>query len=243
MAFDGWLFERIKTGAYPVSAVLRLYSWSSEALTIGYNQKTDRIIDRSLMDKSLPIIRRITGGRAIYHEKTEIAFTLVADLNIVPAEFRTLPKTNQLISECLVEILARLGIESVWAGESDGKFGNRTGKTVPACFSSHSRFEILSGSEKIAGGAQRRSGRFFIHQGSIKLNGVSACPAIGQEKITFCRLQGKRAALNTIDQMIDPFEDIFGKKFSVLFRRTRLSGEMRNKIETYSDSQLEVSTI
>ncbi|MCX6825705.1 MAG: hypothetical protein NTV06_00355 [candidate division Zixibacteria bacterium] len=105
MAVDEWLFDSICRHTVHCRAALRLYSWLFPAITIGYNQDFSEITSKEYLDEQLPVIRRITGGRAIYHEPSEITFSLSAGLDIFPAEARTMSCTTGLISESKVELL------------------------------------------------------------------------------------------------------------------------------------------
>ncbi len=76
MAMDEWLFDEVCHGLLADSAILRIYSWSVPAITIGYNQDQNKAVDWGLHRSDTPVIRRITGGRGIFHESTEITFSL-----------------------------------------------------------------------------------------------------------------------------------------------------------------------
>jgi len=220
MEFDNWLYQTVQEDKNCGSVILRLYSWSRPAITVGYNQDLNKVINWQILDNTIPVIRRITGGRAIYHDQSEITFSLTANLEIFPEAMRSISKTNQLISEAVVEVLAESGVISEWMSSSDPSFGRPTGKMAKSCFNSFSRFEIFSEGYKIVAGAQRRKGRFFIHQGSIKLNGISDCPAIGQKGT---RLNNTIMETNsnsykyTIDALSHNFLKVFPSKFGFEF--------------------------
>ncbi len=180
MAFDEWLFGQVRSGENGVSAVLRLYSWKFPGITIGYNQSPEKAIDYSQIHTSIPIIRRITGGRAIYHDPGELTYSLSLNLDILDPGSRSLRQTNFLISDALVKVIGKFGITAEQSGKTSKDYQSGSNNTLKACFESVTRHEITSGLSKIAGGAQRRIGRYMIHQGSIKINGVSSCAAIGQ---------------------------------------------------------------
>ena len=183
MACDAALFGLLAGTVQEFSAVLRLYSWGHPAITVGYNQDISRALDVTKVEKELPVIRRITGGRAIYHDRSEITFSLTLRADKFQTGVGNISKMNTMISEVLVKVLNSHGIAAEWRRHSDDKF-KRFGPTrIGACFASVSRYEIVSHGVKIVGGAQRQSGGSFIHQGSVKLNGIASHPALDSMNI------------------------------------------------------------
>jgi len=180
MAIDEWLFGAMADSGPDLAAALRLYTWASPAITIGYNQDSARAVDWSQIDSNLPVIRRITGGRAIFHDPYEITFSFCARLEALPETLQGLSQTNALISLAVVESFREVGITASWAQHSDRSFRMAGNSADKSCFNSLSKYEIIADGRKIAGGAQRRIGSSLIHQGSLKVNGIQPFPAIGQ---------------------------------------------------------------
>lgn len=227
MAFDNWLFENISNGQNKIPAYMRLYSWSSPAITYGYNQSLSRILNRNLLPENTPVIKRITGGRAIYHDISEITFSLIANLEIFPENRRGLAQVNGMISESIVEILNKVGINSNWAKSSASDFMTGEGARTKACFSSHSRYEVFAEGRKIAAGAQRRAGMYFIHQGSLKVNGIAPCPAIGQQGMDedYSTSTGGRNRKYDIADFKTAFGDVFSRKLGLVLTESDLPEE------------------
>ena len=76
MAADEWLMEQ--AFSRPGYVALRLYTWNAGAITFGYNQDVDRAVDYSALNGT-PLIRRITGGRALYHDPSELTYAIVVN--------------------------------------------------------------------------------------------------------------------------------------------------------------------
>ena len=70
---------------------LRLYRWSPAGLSLGYFQSME--ICNRLAGGEHVIVRRITGGGAIYHDD-EITFALTIDAAALPA---AIPESYELI--------------------------------------------------------------------------------------------------------------------------------------------------
>ncbi|MCK4573421.1 MAG: hypothetical protein KAU36_03575, partial [candidate division Zixibacteria bacterium] len=76
MAFDEWLFARACES--PGSIMLRLYSWRPGAITFGFNQKEQTAVDCERLNGT-PLIRRVTGGRALYHDPSELTYAIAVN--------------------------------------------------------------------------------------------------------------------------------------------------------------------
>ncbi len=219
MALDEWLFEKLRSGKSDCLAYLRLYSWGSEAITIGYNQIPEKAVNLKKLKKGIPIIRRITGGRAIYHDLSELTMTLMLNIAVLPRESQSLKETNRLVSEAIVDVFDMVGLKSDWTRQSGQQFMNSQKDTRKACFDSAARFEIVSDNRKLAAGAQRRIGDYMIHQGSFKVNGITDCPAIGQKGSAFGGNSGYGNKKKHMRYVISDFSNIFPSVFS---RKLRL---------------------
>ena len=101
MAVDEFLLKRAeKKGGAPV---LRLYSFSPPAITIGYHQDAERVIDMSAASADgLDVVRRITGGRALLHDG-ELTYSVTAPLG--PPFGQGLADTFLLIAGVIVSAL------------------------------------------------------------------------------------------------------------------------------------------
>jgi lipoate-protein ligase A len=221
MAMDEWLFSKVRHRADNCRAFLRLYSWDSKAITLGYNQDLEKVVNKAELEPEIPIIRRITGGRAICHDPSEITFSVIVDMGIFSGERASGRAVYRLISESLVGALRRLQIKAAWV-RSSGKRSCKNGSIMghkDACFTSVSRYEIVSDQEKIVGGAQRQVGPFIVHQGSMKANGICSCPAIGQvERMSIDKMIPGRLNSLTIYDFSEPFRTAFSSSLEVEFR-------------------------
>jgi len=159
---DRGLYEKVETGWE--GFVLRLYRWKPAALSLGANQELESV-DTSLAEKrSIPVVRRITGGGAILHDD-ELTYSLV-----MPRSFlsdTSVPASLELFSRCLKEFYSGLGLSPVLAKDGDiqGTFGMRTS----ACFAGNEKWDLLIGGRKLGGNAQKRGRKAVFQHGSIPL--------------------------------------------------------------------------
>lgn len=138
---------------------LRLYSWSSTVVSIGYLQ------DASPFDAcGVPLVRRITGGRAILHDR-EITYSIIAPTDL-PVFAGGISGAYSVIARRIAEALCDIGVPAVFSSEIASKRAVKS----HACFYAPSRYEIMVGGKKISGSAQRRLKHAFIQHGSILLD-------------------------------------------------------------------------
>ena len=163
MALDEILLERAeRPGGAPI---LRLYSFDPPAVTIGYHQNPELILDvGSLRGDGLDWVRRITGGRALLHEG-ELTYCVAAPAGA--ALLAAGPGEAYLrISAAIASALRSLGID---AEVSRGREAPGPKGTAAPCLSSVTRWELTVRGRKIAGSAQRKTAAAFLQHGSILL--------------------------------------------------------------------------
>ncbi len=138
---------------------LRFYTWDPPCISIGYFQKPDESLNGS-------IVRRITGGRAVFHG-SDLSYSVVSTTDNVLFP-NSISGTYAAIANALTAGLKRFGINPDTAVAGDAGKVNSSGyrKTV-LCFNSIIRDEITVGGKKLAGSAQRRWTDVFLQHGSI----------------------------------------------------------------------------
>ena len=177
MAIDEWMFGRAM--ATRGSIFLRLYSWDSPAITFGFNQNLETAFDHSRLG-STPAIRRITGGRALLHDPSELTYSLAVNTDGIegPMVVDSASETSRAVAQILVDFLKRAGITSDYARQSSLQNSRPEFFHKAPCFASQARYEIMSGDRKIIASAQRRIDRTIFQHGSIKICGVAQHPAV-----------------------------------------------------------------
>ena len=197
---------------------LRLYGWNPPAISIGYFQKTEDI----KLNKKIDIVRRMTGGGAILHDK-ELTFSLVAPIknSYIPEK---VSDSYNVICQAIVNGLTFLGINA----QIRGKVKNTLSKNNRPffCFSRPSSSDIVFKGKKLVGSAQRRKNGTLMHHGSILLDDQNLSGAI---------------SINTILKREIKFEEIsnaiiqgFEKEFSIKLVPSNLTYD-----ETILSRQLE----
>ncbi len=142
-------------------AVLRIYRWAPHCLSFGRNEPALRRYDREMiMRRGIPVVRRPTGGRAVWHAR-EVTYSLAAPA----ARFGTLPAAYLAIHRVLAQALSTLGVATGLAPRSD-----TAALDAGACFASPVGGEVVIAGRKIVGSAQLRLGNGLLQHGSVLLD-------------------------------------------------------------------------
>ena len=168
MAVDEELLARAQAGED--RPVLRLYAWQPPAVSLGRFQKSETAVNAEACKRlGFDIVRRITGGRAVLHDK-ELTYSIIArtDNPLFPG---TVLGTYKVIAAGLLAGLRNLGIpaELVARGSRHAERVDKNARDA-ACFSSPSWYELLVHGRKIVGSAQRRVSGAFLQHGSILMD-------------------------------------------------------------------------
>jgi len=171
----------------PPEPILRFYDWNPTCLSLGRLQKIDaKYFERADGD----IIRRPTGGRAVWHQH-EITYCAVLRAEWLPVTSTSVVGSYRWLSEGLLSGLQTLGIDARLpdCGQSTWMQREKSGN----CFESAAQCDAVVDNRKLIGAAQCRKsldGRTAIMQhGSLLLDidedaWKQAMQAIGQDGAT-----------------------------------------------------------
>ncbi|MBU1627520.1 lipoate--protein ligase family protein [bacterium] len=162
MALDEALLLCSSKTRYPI---LRLFGWSSPSVSLGYFQKPKKSINIDFCrEEGIEIVRRITGGRAVYHDK-ELTYSI-----IIPRKSKFFKNSNielyKELSKGLLSAFQKLGIDGKLKRPKKGSLYQNKAN----CFSTTSAYEITVNGKKIVGSAQKWSDYGILQQGSILLD-------------------------------------------------------------------------
>lgn len=160
MGRDAALLAEQAPGGPPV---LRLYTWSPPAVSVGYMQDADAILDFARCGAAgIDVVQRPTGGRAILHAD-EVTYAIVAACD--DDRFGTsLRDAHQIVGTCLAASLRHLGVH---ASLSRPDRDPARSLVREPCFTSAGRAELLVHGRKLLGSAQRRTATAFLQHGSL----------------------------------------------------------------------------
>ena len=141
MAYDEACVESVQAGGPPT---IRFWTWRPSAVSIGYFQSLeDEVNVTACREQGVNIVRRRTGGGAVYHDaKREFTYSVICPEEMVS---KRITESYRIICDWIRRGLWNLGIES----------------------SFHPINDILAGGKKISGNAQTRRGGVLHQHGTI----------------------------------------------------------------------------
>jgi lipoate-protein ligase A len=194
MALDEALLHEADRSGTPF---LRLYRWSPPCLSFGRNEPARARYDRGAIERlGLDVVRRPTGGRAVWHEH-EVTYAVAAPI----AAFGSMRDSYRAIHDRLARALGRLGIHAILAH----KHATRAGLGDGACFAAPVGGEVVVEGKKVIGSAQLRHGTAFLQHGSILLAGsqerlqaVSRLPSAVGSHATLSAILGRSVGFDEV---------------------------------------------
>ncbi len=176
MAIDESLLANAQPN-WPV--ILRIYQWEEPTLSLGHFQKIE---DRDNLEslRTLPWVRRKTGGGAIVHDHELTYSILFPNRTGISNAGRSEPTKGH--SEALYRAihlqfaaaLKSLGWDAKLSESCTCKVGPNADKEPFLCFSRRSPVDLVVGDAKILGSAQRRSATGLLQHGSFMLRRSAA---------------------------------------------------------------------
>ena len=134
----------------------RFYRWTKPSYTIGYFQKfpTDK-------KDNFPVIRRLTGGLSVLHNK-DLSYSLVVSDTLWPYIYDQ-EATYKIIHETIRKSLEKINIFC------DKKVLHNDNIQNYSCVQTLYKDDLMLNGKKIVGSCQRRRGKRIIVEGSIHL--------------------------------------------------------------------------
>lgn len=218
LAVDEAILRRYAGSDPPATPTLRLYTWRPAALSLGRRQPAAGSHDPEYLRRhAIALVRRPTGGRAVLHEH-ERTFAVIGRLRAEPFPGGVLD-TYRRIAACLVEALARIGIEARAFETPSGDGGDAARE--PSCFEHAGVHEITVGGRKLVGAAQLRHRGAFLQHGSIllrvdpeRLTGAIGVPAAPDRFTDLETAAGRVVPAETLDAALRAgFERRLGATF------------------------------
>lgn len=161
MALDEAMLDTV--GLDPSAAIFRTYGWTVPTLSLGYFQKiSDAENDRPW--GAAPIVRRSTGGGAIWHHH-ELTYAIA-----VPSDHPLARRSHDLYAAVHSAIIGLLGQRGVSARQRGLEASEKIAAPPPfLCFTDRHAEDIVALGSKIVGSAQRRRLGSVLQHGSMLL--------------------------------------------------------------------------
>lgn len=166
MAVDEALLESARSAR---TITLRVYGWSEATLSLGYFQPYDERKGH-VPSGRCPAVRRATGGGAIVHDH-EITYSLTAPSH--DRMDRQLSHWYDLVHQTWIVALGRRGVECYRCPQTDPQKERQF-----LCFERRCAGDLLCGTMKVGGSAQRRHVGAALQHGSLLLRRSAAAPEL-----------------------------------------------------------------
>ena len=164
MAIDESVLMHHLSGQAPPT--LRMFRWSQPAISLGRFQNIEReILSDVCQQQGVALVRRPTGGRAVYH-LDEVTYSLVIGKHYgVPTG---VVAAYAYLAQGLQAALAILGVHAELSEEHVSK------NPSAACFASSTQADLTSNGFKLIGSAQVWKDDALLQQGSLPLDDHAA---------------------------------------------------------------------
>ncbi len=164
MAVDEYMMSwHLNTGI----PVFRVYAWSPPTISLGRYQQIDCIDLGACRADGVDVVRRVTGGSAIYHDR-ELTYCLACACNNLEKKSLTIQESFEIVNRFLIVFYRWMGLNAVYAKDSAST--GHPDRRAAFCFSSNEKYDIMINGKKIGGNAQCRLGKAVLQHGSIPLS-------------------------------------------------------------------------
>lgn len=141
--------------------ILRLYGWSPACISLGRNQNEAFLDMNFLKSKNIEVVRRLTGGRALLHDK-EITYSYVCSASSLK-KGESVVESYKEISQLLIDAFEILGLKL--------EFGQKSPHTkFDYCMSVSTGADLGFEGKKLIGSAQFRKEGYILQHGSILID-------------------------------------------------------------------------
>src|SRR5258708_26739573 len=164
MAIDESVLAHHLQGA--VRPTLRVFRWSQPSISLGRFQSVEReILSEVCQQRGVALVRRPTGGRAVYH-RDEFTYSIVTSkrYGVPPGVVAAYAH----LARGLLTALANLGVQAELSDERVSKHPSA------ACFASSTQADLTSGGFTLKVHAQTGQEYTFLQQGSLPLDDRAA---------------------------------------------------------------------
>ena len=169
-----------------------LYRRDRPTVSLGRFNRIEEYVDTRFTDSNgVAVVRRMSGGSAIYSDSDQLVFTVVTDRS----SFKDKMDSYKVICSCLVRTLAHLGIEAEYKPRND----------------------VLVNGMKISGCAQYRDRDTLLHHGTLILrlnDGMMDGSLIRVKERKYPRLTSVEESLGYIPErkrILEAFEEGFSE--------------------------------
>jgi lipoate-protein ligase A len=151
-------------GSGSLAAGIRFYTWDPWCVSLGKHQTTENLNKEALNHLGLDLVQRPTGGRAVLHAE-EVTYCICIAMPDATRAQQIYASIHDMLYFVLHQMASALSHASV---STDFREHYSSQQAIgQACFTSHAKSEILLGTKKVVGSAQRVFDGVLLQHGSI----------------------------------------------------------------------------
>lgn len=114
MAIDHAIYDSVANGRE--LPTIRFYKWLNNSVSIGAYQNPKEINLEACKKYKIDIVRRMTGGRAVFHDKLDFTYSVIAPIRIFGYRIENAYKE---ICSCIINTLNELSINGTLENKND----------------------------------------------------------------------------------------------------------------------------
>ncbi len=114
MAIDHAIYESV--GNERENPTIRLYKWANSSVSIGAYQNPREVNLEDCKKHNISVVRRMTGGRAVFHDKIDFTYSVIAPLRLYRY---SIEKAYKDICHCIINALIELEIKASLENKND----------------------------------------------------------------------------------------------------------------------------
>ena len=114
MAIDHAIYESVANGRE--NPTIRFYKWNPSSISLGAYQNPGEISLEACKKHNIGIVRRMTGGRAVFHDKADFTYSVIAPIRVFNYSIGNAYKE---ICRCIINTLSELGIKAALENKND----------------------------------------------------------------------------------------------------------------------------
>lgn len=119
MAIDEAICESVANShSFPT---IRFYKWQNNSISLAANQNQNEINLGLCKKNNIDVVRRITGGRAVFHNKMDFTYSMIAPISV----FGNIKNAYAEICSWIINALKDLGIKSELKNKNDLMVGGK----------------------------------------------------------------------------------------------------------------------
>jgi lipoate-protein ligase A len=161
MAIDYYFSEQMQKINEPV---LRFYGWKPFCLSLGRHQDVNTVNIKKLISDGFDLVRRPTGGSAIFHSD-ELTYSIVVPKNLMHHK-----ELYFIMHQILYRTLRKLGYNVEFHIQNDAENYLKNGNATFICFNRSAYTEIKYNGKKLVGSAQKIFSDSILQHGSILID-------------------------------------------------------------------------